>query len=64
MVIDQPTKKVEEVKSRKVLIAHSLFLQVVSHLLMLMLRQLLVPVVIVLGEDGLDLRLCMPLSVS
>ena len=48
---------------RKKVFAHSLFLQVVSHLLMLMLRQLLVPVAIVLGEDCLDLCIRVPLSV-
>lgn len=34
---------------------HSLLLQVVPHLLVLVLRQLLVTVLIVLSEDGLDL---------
>lgn len=37
-------------------LSHSLLLQVVPHLLMLVLRQLLVSVVVVLGEDRSYLR--------
>lgn len=40
------------------IITHSLFLQVVSHLLVLMLRQLLIAIVIILGKDGLNLCIC------
>lgn len=43
-------------------VTHSLFLQVVSHLLVLVLRQLLVSVLIVLGKDGLDLSVRVALS--
>ena len=43
-------------------ITHSLFLQVVSHLLVFVLRQLLVAIVIVLGKDGLNLCICVALS--
>lgn len=41
---------------------HSLFLQVVSHLLAFVFRQLLIAIVIVLGKDGLNLcvRVALP----
>lgn len=43
------------------MVTHSLFLQVVSHLLVFVLRQLLVSIVIVLGKDGLNLCVCVAL---
>lgn len=41
---------------------HSLFLQVVSHLLVFMLCQLLITILIVFGKDGLNLCICVTLS--
>ena len=43
-------------------VTHSLFLQVVPHLLVLVLRQLLLAIVIVLGKYGLNLCVCVALS--
>lgn len=43
-------------------LSHSLFLQVVSHLLVFVFRQLLVAIVVVLSKDGLNLciRVALP----
>lgn len=41
---------------------HSLFLQVISHLLVFMLCQLLITILIVFGKDGLNLCICVTLS--
>lgn len=45
------------------LCTNSLLLQVVSHLLVVVFRQLLVTVVVVLGKDGLDLGIRVALPV-
>lgn len=44
------------------MITHSLLLQVVSHLLVLVLRQLRIAVLIVLRKDGLNLGVCVALT--
>lgn len=41
---------------------HSLLLQVVPHLLVFVLSQLLVPTVVILGKDGLNLLIRVALS--
>ena len=41
---------------------HSLCLQVVPHLLVFVLSQLLVPTVVIFGKDGLNLLICVALS--
>lgn len=48
---------VQTVESRRSSVTHSLLLQVVSHLLVFVFRQLLIAFLIVLSKDGLDLRI-------